>query len=79
MIGHKLQTGTSRRKQRRRRGIERMHYLNEGGKICVGRLVDARMITALGRGRRLNPKSLWARSNDDMQQGLGIVGPSAWT
>jgi hypothetical protein len=29
-------------------GIERMHYLDEGGRICIGHLVNARMITALG-------------------------------
>ncbi len=79
MIGQKLQTGTSQRKQQRRQGIKRMHYLDEGGRICIGRLVNARIITALGWGWRLNPKSLWACSNNDMQQGLGIVGPSAWT
>ncbi len=79
MIGHKLQTGTSQRKQQRRWGIKRMHYLDEGGRICIGRLVNARMITALGWGQRLDPKSLWGRSNNDTQQGLGIVGLSAWT
>ncbi len=76
MIGHNLQTGTSQSKQRCIRSIKRMHYLDEGGRVCIGRLVDARMITALGWGRRLNPKSLWVRSNT--QRGLGIVGSSAW-
>ena len=31
------------------------------------------MITALGWGWRLNPKSLWACSNDDTRQGLGRI------
>ncbi len=79
MIGHKLQTGTSWREQRCRRCIKKMHYLDEAGRICVGHLVDARMITALGWGWRLDPKGLWARSNNDTQRGLGIVGPSVWT
>ncbi len=62
-----------------------MYYLDEGGRFCVGRLVDARMITALGWGQRLNSKSLWAHSNDDTQQGLGriacsdLIGNSAVT
>jgi hypothetical protein len=38
-----------------------------------GCLIEARMITALGWGRRLNPKSLWACSNNYTQQGLGRI------
>jgi hypothetical protein len=49
------------KEKRHRRGIKRMHYLDEGGRICIGRLVDARMITALGRGRMLDPKSSWGK------------------
>ncbi len=55
---HKLQTGTSQRTQQHRWRIKRMHYLDGGGRICVGRLVDDRMITALDWGQRLDPKSL---------------------
>jgi hypothetical protein len=29
-------------------GIKRMYYLDEGGKFCIGHLVNARMITVLG-------------------------------
>ena len=50
-----------------------MHYLDEGWRICIGRLVNARMITALGQGQRLNPKSLWACSNNDTWQVLGKI------
>ena len=58
----------------------------EGGEdFCIGCLVNARMITTLGCGQRLDPKSLWARSNDDTRQGLGriarldLIGNSAVT
>ncbi len=70
-MGHKIQTGASQGEQRCRRGIKRMYYLDEGGRFCIGYLVNARVITALGCGQRLDPKSLWARSNNDTQQGLG--------
>jgi hypothetical protein len=48
-----------------------MYYLDEGGRFCVGCLVNARMITALGCGQRLDPKNLWAHSSNDTQQGIG--------
>ena len=48
MMGLKIQTGASQREQQCMRGTDRMDYLDEGGRFCVGRLVDARMITALG-------------------------------
>ncbi len=70
-MGHKIQTGASRGEQQCRQGIEQMYYLDEGGRFCIVCLVDARMITALGWWQRLNPKSLWAHSNDDTQRGLG--------
>jgi hypothetical protein len=47
-MGHRIQTGASQRKQQCRQSIEKMYYLDEGGRIFVGCLVDARMITALG-------------------------------
>jgi hypothetical protein len=72
-MGHRIKKGASQRKQRCRQGIKRMYYLDEGGRFCVGCLVDARMIAALGRGQRLDPKSLWARSNNDTRQGLGRI------
>jgi hypothetical protein len=56
-----------------------MYYLDEGGRFFVG------MITALGWGQRLNPKSFWARSNNDTRQGLDriarldLIGSSAVT
>jgi hypothetical protein len=62
-----------------------MYYLDEGGRFFVGRLVNARMITVLGQRQRLNPKSLWARSNNDTRRGLGritcldLIGSSAVT
>jgi hypothetical protein len=40
-MGHRIQTGASRRKQQCRQGIKRMYYLDEGGRFFVGRLVDA--------------------------------------
>jgi hypothetical protein len=84
-MGHGIQTGASQRKQQCRRGIKRMYYLDEGGRFCVGHLVDARMITALGWGQRLDPKKLWACFNDDTWWGLGrithldLIGNSAVT
>jgi hypothetical protein len=48
MMGHKIQTGANQGEQRRRQSIERIYYLEEGGRFCVEHLVDARMITALG-------------------------------
>ncbi len=62
-----------------------MYYLDEGRRFCIGRLIDARTITALGWGWRLDPKSLWARSDNDTQQGQGrivrldLIGNSAVT
>ncbi len=70
-MGHKMQTGANGGEQQCRWGIKRMYYLDKGGRFCVGCLVNARMITALGWGQRLHPKSLWARSNNDTQWGLG--------
>ncbi len=85
MMGHRIQTGASWRKQQCRWSIKKMYYLDEGGWFFVGCLVNAGMITALGWGWRLNPKSLWARSNDDTWWGLSriarldLIGSSAVT
>jgi hypothetical protein len=56
--GHKIQTGADQEEQRRRQSIKIIYYLDEGGRFCIGCLVNARMITALDCGQRLDLKSL---------------------
>ncbi len=56
-MGHKIQTGASQGEQRCRQSIERIYYLDEGWRFFIGCLVNARMITALGWGWRLDPRN----------------------